>query len=825
MNDQTEAKKLHNSRFKLACDTPLGSGSFGVVQKVLFQSNNRSICLARKIVHPPYRKYPLEKLRDEANVMEKLDHEHIVKLVGTYCLQSSLFILLWPVAVCNLDRLLADIDSLRTGQGDREDIIGRLHALDLKDLAAVNCPPARTSPNRCNCPLQYLRQITGCITRAVAYCHDANIRHLDLKPSNILLSSGRVYLADFGIAKDVHNRDNTMTIGAQGTPKWRAPEVQQTYNNWSMKAADVYSLGLVLFNIATTIYYAPLDDFDAILKETSSARDERLRQYARNLEARALATQQVEDVNAPTFGPRHIVHLASKMVSKDPASRPVIQQVNSELVELGGIEQVYHSPCCKSSSRFVTERMNTKLRVAIDERNRLRLEHDEMAKRLRSLEANHETYETRLVNERKAHGENIAKLQIQLDRERTERKRLEALVAEIQQHSNRRQHRPGIPRPATERKPAHANPSPGGLMMRTRTHPSAVPASHHRPPPPPTYIQHPSPAPSTTSHHTSPRPSYSQTAAAAITPLAAAPSRRDSLIPTPSPIPSPLPPHHTPSPTPSSDLTNFPLRSRPSGSRLPRAVNPTTPIRSNTPLLNRDLSSTDTSQYSMSSSVFSLNRLSLSKASLGAESGVSSVVGTPEQGGQGQGQGQGQMRERSSRTVVPVPRPGKFGEMRGEKEGGNGNEKEDENESGEEEHGLGLGMTDPEVEPAEPEPEPESENAFAHLHHQHHHHQHHHHHEVERMRMRRRESVVSGVSMASGVSAVSGRSGMAGAGETGSVVSGSVSVSGGVLSPVLSGSVMSSPRMVHAQVEGVRGGVPPLPTAKSWADVARKRGR
>jgi hypothetical protein len=31
--------------------------------------------------------------------------------------------------------------------------------------------------------------------------------------------------------------------------------------------------------------------------------------------------------------------------------------------------------------------------------------------------------------------------------------------------------------------------------------------------------------------------------------------------------------------------------------------------------------------------------------------------------------------------------------------------------------------------------------------------------------------------------------------------------------------------MVHAQVEGVRGAVPPLPTAKSWADVARKRGR
>ena len=97
-------------------------------------------------------------------------------------------------------------------------------------------------------------------------------------------------------------------------------------------------------------------------------------------------------------------------------------------------------------------------------------------------------------------------------------------------------------------------------------------------------------------------------------------------------------------------------------------------------------------------------------------------------------------------------------------------------------HGLGLGMTDP----------PEV---------------------VDSENLERRGSVVTG----DGASVVGG--------DGASVVTGdgaSVLGDGGLLSPVLSGSAVSSPRLMHAAVEGVMR-VPALPTAKSWADVARKR--
>lgn len=779
LDDFTEAKKLHEHKFKLACDTPLGSGSFGVVQKVQFSSSKGLICLARKMVRPPYRRYPIQLLREEANVMEKLNHSHIVKLVGTYCIQTSLYLLLWPVAVCNLDILLADIENLRTGQGDQEDIISRLHALDLTDLDAIK-RPRRSSGSRGNCPLQYLRQIIGCITRAVAYCHEADIRHLDLKPSNILLNPGRVYLADFGIAKDVHDRENTMTRGLQGTPKWRAPELHQSKTDWSMKAADIYSLGLVLLNISTAVNYGSLDEFDALLGDVSrDGRDEKLRAYVRKLEGLALATQEVDDVDAPTFAPKHILRLASKMVSKEPSARPVIFQVDTELVELGGIDQIYHFHCCKKNSRFVTARMNAKLKAVAEDRIHLRAEHEEMAKRLQVLEAKDVTYESRIMHERKVHADNIVKLQACLDKERAERKRLEGLVAEMQQ--GRRPPRPGLPRPATH------NPSPGGLTMRTtrpRTHPLPNGALNGTPQqrPPQTLVQQPSPAPSVASLASvgqSPRPSYSQTAAAAVAKTTLTPAmRRDSLIPSPSPSPSAIPPG-----SPSPDQVGFPLRSRPSGSRLPRAVNPATPIRAGTPNLHRDPSSTDSTQYSMTSSVF--DRMSLSKASL-AET---SVAGTPPTAAHSPAMPVMDMRRPASPVVGSVPmgppptRP----------------KSPSSPVRGREEHGLGLGLTDRDRE------------------------------------RERRESITSIMMESNGgesfpdTASVTSSAAAAAAG-----FAPSSSSQHGTMSPALSygggsGSVLSSPRAAFASAEtAVRGGgvrVPPLPTQQSWADVARRERR
>lgn len=736
--DFTEAKKLHQ-RLKSANDRVLGSGSYGVVEKVNHFHNNKTVCLARK--HIQYRRgYSIQLLREEANVMEKLDHEHIVRLVGTYCVRpNELYILLWPVAVCNLDNLLNDLDLLRTGQGDRDDIVSRLHTLDLQDMSAIEGTrqPGQPQGARGNCPLDYLRQIMGCITRAVSYCHQTHIRHLDLKPSNILLNPGRVYLADFGIAKDVNSRDHTMTMGAQGTPKWRAPEIHSSRDEWSMKAADVYSLGLVLLEIATVLYRGNLADFDVVVGDlTSWGRAEKLAQYHPRLEAMALATQEVEDAHAPSFSPKHVVGLTARMLASEPSKRPVVDQVDTELVELGGIEQIYHSSCCKRSSRFVTDRINTKYRQAIDEQNRLRSAHAPMAKRLEVLERMEETFISRIDNERKAAAEKLANLQTQLEKERNERKRLEGLVADMQQPGRR--HRPSIPLPTSERKLSTGSPVCGGLTMRSRrTHPFTSPPSEI-------------PSPSLTSQTRfsaatvsfAARPTYSQAAVSAPVIPTALPLRRDSVarVISDSPGSTTVPPA-----SPNADSGGFPMRSRNSASRLPRAVNPATPIRSGTPALARDPSSTDSTQLSMSSSTFS--RLGSSRyAESAAETSVAGTpaIGSPDVNGIRMGGGESRRPSIAQEMAMPEDRPVDAQSIAS---------------------GMGLGI------------------------------------------MERRESVTS-------------RTGSVR--DAASVIGSAVAVP---LSPVLTGSVLSSPRSGYAFLETqgdapVR--VPSLPTAKSWADVARR---
>jgi serine/threonine protein kinase len=741
--DYAEAKKIH-MRFKSASDKQvLGSGSYGIVEKVKFSHNNKTVCLARK--HIQYRRgWTIQLLREEAHVMEKLDHEHIVRLVGTYCVRPhELYLLVWPVAACNLDSLFNDLDLLKSGHGDRDDILSRLQALDLQNFQVLERggrPAGQASTSQGNCPLGFLKQIMGCITRAVAYCHEANIRHLDLKPSNILLNPGRVYLADFGIAKDVNDRDRTMTMGPQGTPKWRAPEIHSSSDEWSMKAADVYSLGLVLLNIGTVLYGGNLGDFDVVLGDLSArGRAEKLERYHAQLERLALATQEVEDVNSPSFAPKHIVGLTSTMLSADPSKRPVVNQVETELVELGGIDQIYHSSCCKKSSRFVTDRINTKYKQVVEERNRLRAEQEPLTKRLGALERMEETYETRIQNERRAQAEKIAALQEQLQKERSEKERAEAALKQWE----RRQFRQTIPVPSPARRISASGPSPSGLMMQTRrTHPliSTAPNGSTLPAQP-----QPQQRPSAPTVTFCARPSYSQTAAAAVTPRVASSSnirRPESAVPRPSDSPGPS---AIPVASPSPDTAGFPLRSRNSGSRLPRAVNPATPIRSNTPALNRDPSSTDSTQLSMSSSTFS--RLSLSRYSESAAD--TSVAGTPAIGSPAvnghKGDDKGERRPSIAAEAAPSGQP---------------DHADPEIDAQHVAFGMGLGI------------------------------------------MERRGSTTH---------------------DTASVVSSAAMP--GTLSPLPSGSALSSPRATHA-VPDTQGGtfkVPSMPTAKSWADVARSR--
>ncbi len=83
---------------------------------------------------------------------------------------------------------------------------------------------------------------------AVAYAHRNLVVHLDLKPSNILVTKdeGNVKLLDFGTSKLIQP-DSLLTTTVMATPAYASPE--QLRNEAVTTACDVYALGAILFEL------------------------------------------------------------------------------------------------------------------------------------------------------------------------------------------------------------------------------------------------------------------------------------------------------------------------------------------------------------------------------------------------------------------------------------------------------------------------------------------------------------------------------------------------------------------------------------------------
>lgn len=91
------------------------------------------------------------------------------------------------------------------------------------------------------------------ISAALDYAHEQGIIHRDIKPANIMLTAdGRALLADFGIAKLISRAgDTTQTGSTTGTPAYMSPEQISGGANKIGPASDVYSLGMVLYEMLT----------------------------------------------------------------------------------------------------------------------------------------------------------------------------------------------------------------------------------------------------------------------------------------------------------------------------------------------------------------------------------------------------------------------------------------------------------------------------------------------------------------------------------------------------------------------------------------------